>query len=100
MALEVTGARYGIFRLVDRSRNALVMAAIAGDDLGRPAVEALPINATSVMGMVAKTKQPVMIADVRQPPWSRIYYPLDQPADALRSWPCRCSARAGGSWAC
>ena len=29
------------------------------------------------MGMVAKTRQPVMIADVRQPPWSRIYYPLD-----------------------
>jgi signal transduction histidine kinase len=77
MALEVTGARYGIFRLVDRSRNALVVAAIAGADLGRPAVEALPINVTSVMGMVAKTKQPIMIADVRQPPWSRIYYPLD-----------------------
>ena len=77
MALEVTGARYGIFRLVDRSRNALVMAAIAGADLGRPAVEALPVNVTSVMGMVAKTMQPVMIADVRQPPWSRIYYPLD-----------------------
>ncbi|MGE5601670.1 MAG: GAF domain-containing protein [Nitrososphaerales archaeon] len=77
MALEVTGARYGIFRLVDKGRNALVMAAIAGEDLGRPAVEALPINVTSVMGMVAKTRQPVMIADVRQPPWSRIYYPLD-----------------------
>ncbi len=77
MALEVTGARYGIFRLVDRSRNALVMAAIAGADLGRPAVETLPINVTSVMGMVAKTKQPVMIDDVRQLPWSRIYYPLD-----------------------
>lgn len=77
MALEVTGARYGIFRLVDKTRNALVMAAIAGADLGRPAVEALPINVTSVMGMVAKTRQPVMIADVRQAPWSRIYYPLD-----------------------
>lgn len=77
MALEVTGARYGIFRLVDRGRNALVTAALAGDNLGRPAIEALPINTTSVMGMVAKTKQPVMIADVRQPPWSRIYYPLD-----------------------
>lgn len=77
MALEVTGARYGIFRLVDKSRNALVMAAIAGIDLGRPAVETLPINVTSVMGMVAKTKQPVMIDDVRRRPWSRIYYPLD-----------------------
>jgi signal transduction histidine kinase len=53
------------------------MAAIAGDNLGRPAVEALPVNVTSVMGMVAKTRQPVMIADVREPPWSKIYYPLD-----------------------
>lgn len=77
MALEITGARYGIFRLVDRQRGALVMAAIAGEDLGRPAVEALPINVTSVMGMVAKTHQPVIITDVREVPWSRIYYPLD-----------------------
>jgi signal transduction histidine kinase len=77
MALEVTGARYGIFRLVDRTRGALVMAAIAGDNLGRPAMEALPINVTSVMGMVAKTRQPVNIPDVREPPWSKIYYPLD-----------------------
>ncbi len=77
MALEITGARYGIFRLVDGQRDALVMAAIAGEDLGRPAVEALPINVTSVMGMVAKTQQPVIITDVREPPWSRIYYPLD-----------------------
>jgi len=77
MALEVTGARYGIFRLVDRSGQNLVMRAIAGERLGRPAVEALPINTTSIMGLVAKTRQPVNIADVREPPWSRIYYPLD-----------------------
>ncbi len=45
--------------------------------MGRPAVEALPINATSIMGWVAKTRQPLNIPDVRQLPWSRIYYPLD-----------------------
>ena len=77
MALEVTGARYGIFRLVDKSGQNLVMRAIAGEHLGRPAVEALPINATSVMGWVAKTRQPLNIPDVRAAPWSRIYYPLD-----------------------
>lgn len=77
MALEVTGARYGIFRLVDKAGQNLVMRAIAGDRLGQPAVETLPINATSIMGWVAKTRQPLNIADVRQPPWSRIYYPLD-----------------------
>ena len=77
LALEITGAHYGIFRLVDRKRSVLVTAAIAGEDLGRPAVEALPINVTSVMGMVAKTKQPVIIPDVRELPWAKIYYPLD-----------------------
>ena len=77
MALEVTGARYGIFRLVDKPGQNLVMRAIAGEHLGRPAVEALPINATSVMGWVAKTRQPLNIPDVSVPPWSRVYYPLD-----------------------
>ncbi len=77
MALEVTGARYGILRLVDPGGHNLVARAIVGERLGRPAVEALPINATSIMGWVAKTRQPLCIADVHLPPWSRIYYPLD-----------------------
>ncbi len=77
MALEVTGARYGIFRLVDSSGRNLVMRAIVGDRLGQPAVEALPLNTTSIMGWVAVKRQPLNVGDVRQPPWSRIYYPLD-----------------------
>ncbi len=77
MALEVTGARYGILRLVDESGQNLVTAAIAGERLSRPAVESLPINATSITGWVAKYRQPLCIADVRDSPWSRIYYPLD-----------------------
>ena len=77
MALEVTDAQYGIFRLVDRQGSNLLTRAIAGARLGQPAVEALPINATSVMGLVAKSRQPLNIADVRVDPWSRIYYPLD-----------------------
>ncbi len=81
MSLEVTGARYGIFRLADRSGENLVTAAIAGEHLGRPAVEALPTNATSVMGWVSKTRRPLNIPDVTQPPWSRIYYPLDHALD-------------------
>jgi signal transduction histidine kinase len=81
MALEVTGARYGIFRLVDRASQQLVTGAIAGDRLGLPATESLPMNATSVMGWVAKTRRPLNIPDVSQPPWSRIYYPLDHGLD-------------------
>jgi DNA-binding NarL/FixJ family response regulator/putative methionine-R-sulfoxide reductase with GAF domain len=77
LALEITGARYGIFRLLDEAGKNLVTAAVAGESLRSPAIEALPLNATSVMGYAARTRQPVNITDVRQPPWSRIYYPLD-----------------------
>lgn len=83
MALEVTGAHYGIFRLVDPSSSRLVTAAVAGD-LGRPAVEALPINTTSIMGWVAKLRQPLLIHDLQADPWARIYYPLDHEV-AMRS---------------
>ena len=78
MALEVTGARYGILRLADKGGQNLIAAAIVGERLGRPAIEALPLNATSIMGYVGVTRQPLCIPDVRVPPWSRIYYPLDR----------------------
>jgi signal transduction histidine kinase len=77
MALEVTDARYGILRLVDESGGRLLTRALAGDDLGRPAIEALPLNTTSITGWVAKTRDPLCITDVHAEPWARIYYPLD-----------------------
>lgn len=77
MALEVTDARYGILRLVDESGRRLLTRALAGDDLGRPAIEALPLNTTSIIGWVAKTRAPLCITDVQAEPWARIYYPLD-----------------------
>lgn len=83
MALEVTGAHFGIFRLVDRGGSKLVTAAVAGD-LGRPAVEALPINTTSIMGWAAKLRRPLLIHDLQTDPWARVYYPLDHEA-AMRS---------------
>jgi signal transduction histidine kinase/putative methionine-R-sulfoxide reductase with GAF domain len=77
MALEVTGAKYGILRLVDKQSQHLITRAVAGERLDRPAVEALPLNATSIMGWVARSRQPLNIADVQTGRWSRIYYPLD-----------------------
>ena len=77
MAMEVTGAHYGIFRLVDRPGQNLVARAVAGEGLRRPLLETLPIGATSVMGWVARNRQPALIRDLRDEPWSRIYYPLD-----------------------
>lgn len=77
MALEITDAIYGIFRLVDRSGQNLITQAIAGDHLGQPAVEELPISETSVMGTVAVRREPVVISDLREEPWRKIYYPFD-----------------------
>jgi len=77
MALEVTNAQYGIFRLVDKSGQNLITRAVAGEHLGQPLVESLPVNTTSIMGWVAKHRQPVCIPDLRAEPWARIYYPLD-----------------------
>jgi signal transduction histidine kinase len=77
MALEVTDARYGIFRLVDKTGQNLMTRAIAGAELSRPKVDALPVDDHSVMGWVCRNRQPVLIHDLSQEPWSRIYYPLD-----------------------
>jgi signal transduction histidine kinase/putative methionine-R-sulfoxide reductase with GAF domain len=81
MALEVTNAHYGIVRLVDKNGNNLITGAIAGEHLGRPLVEALPIDASSIMGWVATHRRPVCIRDLRVEPWAHIYYPLDVDLD-------------------
>jgi signal transduction histidine kinase/putative methionine-R-sulfoxide reductase with GAF domain len=77
MALEVTSAHYGIFRLADPIGKQLVTHAVAGEHLDRPMVEALPVDLHSVMGWVASKREPVCIPDLHMPPWDRIYYPLD-----------------------
>ena len=77
MALEVTNAQYGIFRLVDKMGQRLNTRAIAGDRLNRPLVDALPIQGASIMGWVARNRQPVCIADLRAEPWRELYFPLD-----------------------
>jgi signal transduction histidine kinase/putative methionine-R-sulfoxide reductase with GAF domain len=80
-ALEVTDASYGIFRLVDRSTQYLVTRSFAGIGLAKPAVENLPISDTSVMGYVARNREPVVISDLHEAPWKEIYYPLDYEMD-------------------
>ncbi len=77
LALEVTNARYGIFRLLDRDGKMLITRAVAGEGLQRPAVEDLALNSNSVMAWVARSRQAVLIPDLRTAPWSAMYYPLD-----------------------
>ena len=77
LALEVTNARYGIFRLLDKSGEFLITSAVGGNHMDRPVVENMPLNGNSVMAHVARTRQPVLISDLSAEPWSHIYYPLD-----------------------
>lgn len=77
MALEVTSAQYGIFRLLDRTGEFLITRAIAGEHLDSPMVETLPVNGNSVMSWVARNREPICIADLDAEPWAQIYYPLD-----------------------
>ena len=77
VALEITDASYGIFRLVDRGGSHLVTQAISGIGLEKPAVETLVIDGNSIMGTVAMKREPVIISDLREEPWKAIYYPFD-----------------------
>jgi len=76
MALQVTGARYGIFRLVDPQRRLLIAHAVAGEQVGSPELAPLPIDSSSVMGWVAEHRQPLCIHDLLAAPWVLIYRPL------------------------
>lgn len=76
MALEITGAQYGIFRLV--KAHMLDTAAFAGEGLTAPVIESLPLDENSIMGWVALHRVPLVIADLHQPPWDARYTPLDE----------------------
>ncbi len=84
MAVEVLGAQYGIFRLVDRQNHTLVTQAFIGEGLRQPALEPLPIDATSIMGLAALGTETIRIGDLRDAPYCHVYYPLD-PRTEMRS---------------
>ncbi|NWF64011.1 MAG: GAF domain-containing protein [Chloroflexi bacterium] len=77
LALELTHAQYGIFRLLDKSGEYLVTRAVSSLQLERPLVEKLPTNGKSIMAYVARTRQPLLIRDLREKQWAEMYYPLD-----------------------
>ena len=77
LALEITNAQYGIFRLLDKDGEFLVTRAVSGIQFERPLIEKLPMAGNSIMAHVARTREPLLVADLRQEPWSKIYYPLD-----------------------
>ena len=77
LALEITNAQYGIFRLLDKNGKYLITRAVSGIQFEKPLTEKLPLDGNSIMAHVARTREPLLIPDLRQEPWSKIYYPLD-----------------------
>jgi len=77
LALEISNAQYGIFRLLDKSGEFLVTRAVSSVYLEKPLVEKLPLDGNSIMAHVARTREPLLISDLRQAPWAEHYYPLD-----------------------
>ncbi len=77
LALEITNAQYGIFRLLDKNGEYLVTSAVHGIHMERPLIEQLPLDGNSIMALVARERQPLLIPDLTQEPWAKIYYPLD-----------------------
>ncbi|MBN1231681.1 MAG: GAF domain-containing protein [Anaerolineales bacterium] len=78
MALEVTEAKYGIFRLVDKDGKQLITHAYVGEHKGRPATESLPLDENSITGKVAISRTPLIVSDLWEDPWDSIYYPFDR----------------------
>jgi signal transduction histidine kinase/putative methionine-R-sulfoxide reductase with GAF domain len=77
MALDITGARYGIFRLLDKSGQNLITRSYAGENLDRPKVEAISLESNSIMAFVARNRQLICIEDLHAAQWQDLYYPLD-----------------------
>lgn len=76
IGLQMTGAEYGSFRLLDKDRGLLVLSAIAGavdEDLPH---DPLPVDTTSIVGWVAIHRTSLRIPDLTAEPWSKIYRPL------------------------
>lgn len=76
MAMEVTCARYGIFRLTDHSGKNLITTTFAGESLSNPITKTLEVGGNTITGWVAEHRTPICIPDLRQHPWQEMYYPL------------------------
>ncbi|MBK7453194.1 MAG: GAF domain-containing sensor histidine kinase [Anaerolineales bacterium] len=55
----------------------MITSAVGGSHMDKPLIDKMPLNGNSVMAHVARTRQPVLIPDLRVEPWLQIYYPLD-----------------------
>lgn len=75
IALELTGARFGTLRLVDRQRRRLVLGALIGRPLLPTVAPELDLDETSIVGWVAVHGRSLRIDDLPHSPWASRYRP-------------------------
>ncbi len=75
-ALNLTGAEYGSFRLLDKNAGLLRLRAIVGGDPDGQRTSLPPEAQSGVVGWVARHREPARIDDLRESPWAAIYQPL------------------------
>ena len=75
-ALNLTGAEYGSFRLLDKNAGLLRLRALVGGDPDGQRTSLPPDVQSGVVGWVARHRQPARIDDLLEPPWAEIYQPL------------------------
>lgn len=75
IALEMTGAPHGSFRLLDRRTGGLRLAAHSSSPV-IDVVEVLPLDEGSVVATAALTHHAIRIDDLRAAEWAPIYRPL------------------------
>ncbi|MBL8058160.1 MAG: GAF domain-containing protein [Anaerolineales bacterium] len=84
-ALQLTHAEHGSFRLLEKATSQLVLRASNPAEPSDEAARAIRVDEpTSVMAWVARQRRPVLIHDLRQPPWADLYVRL-HPAREMRS---------------
>ena len=87
-ALDLIGAEHGSFRLLDKRTGLLRLSAIESPpeppSTPPPALAMGEGKGGGVIGWVAQHRQPVLIPDLREPPWTHIYRPL-HPQHEMRS---------------
>ena len=75
-ALNLTGAEYGSFRLLDKNAGLLRLRALVGGDPAGHRTNLPPDVQSGVVGWVARQRRPARIDDLLEAPWSEIYRPL------------------------
>ncbi len=76
IGLDLTAAQYGSFEMYDKKQHQLVIKALAGNKKRSVTGPPLSVDEHSVVGRVALNRQTLLINNLHDPKWQKIYQPL------------------------